>query len=619
MRPMGDDDHPREVVPIENDLSELHVLPRVSGPTLHEDGPGGYAARRRPTRERVSIVTAVARPRKHETVNATFSKQLDGTNGTRAGIPTRNERNLRASFSGKGQSSRRSYDQPDIVAPHGETHGDEHRAQRPPPPTSPGRGSGRDIGGRKTYHCSMIALLLLFAQTAPPPADGELSELRAEVRRLSASMAELRDAQGIHADDHIPDGGDLADAFEAIQKSPRCGAGEGRRGCRIMLGRRRYPIERPILICRQLVVVGRGGWGGAMNTAIVARGQTAFHVARGALCEAAGFEEGSGGWTTIEHVVLRDRGPDSKEAKKGPIRSAGVWMEARAHLDHVWIDGFTQGVRIHAGAKRKPGKTKDGGWAYHAETNANGWSLSHVRITHSRHSGVFVDGPDTNAGLALNVTASSNCRDADRYESLGWRSCANFYDSSFLGNTWIAPHSASVTDKRGNVHHQYLTDSANARNVFIGAYAEENNGPSRASKNDVVVGGLGAWDRGSKGVVLRDGEVNGLCSTASGGDGQLCMGHFAGSGAIQFRAKRLPTVRLRVDRTAGHEGWRFDLNNLNRGVLGRISREGRWSGAALPPCPERARPLRIEGSADVGYVRDGHGSVRLCGLPEASR
>lgn len=99
----------------------------------------------------------------------------------------------------------------------------------------------------------------------------------------------------------------------------------------------------------------------------------------------------------------------------------GVWLRARAVLRDLTIAGFPgNGINIVA--------TAGGGGAI--EGNANNWVIDGARITGCHMSGVFVDGADVNAGSGSRIDVSSNGR---------W----GIFDSSFLGNTWVACHAAT--------------------------------------------------------------------------------------------------------------------------------------------------------------------------------
>ncbi len=98
----------------------------------------------------------------------------------------------------------------------------------------------------------------------------------------------------------------------------------------------------------------------------------------------------------------------------------GIWLRARARVENCTFNNFG-GNGIHIAAAAGAGGS--------AEGNANLWRLDTVSCNKNGLSGVFVDGPDVNAGYGEAV----NCKDNARH---------GIYDSSFLGNTWVGCHVA---------------------------------------------------------------------------------------------------------------------------------------------------------------------------------
>lgn len=100
----------------------------------------------------------------------------------------------------------------------------------------------------------------------------------------------------------------------------------------------------------------------------------------------------------------------------------GIWLRSRARIEACRIERFARdGIRIVATA----GSPDD---SLHG--NANNFVLESVTVRDNRRHGLFVDGADVNAGMANGVEASKNGR---------W----GVYDSSFLGNTYLALHTAT--------------------------------------------------------------------------------------------------------------------------------------------------------------------------------
>lgn len=116
----------------------------------------------------------------------------------------------------------------------------------------------------------------------------------------------------------------------------------------------------------------------------------------------------------IEGIKLKSTLGD--DATKHAIR-----LRARAIIRNVNISGFSgDGINIKASAG-----TSDPA----VEGNANNWQVETVRITGCGGNGIYVDGADANAGVCIGADCSQNGR---------WA----IWDSSFLGNTYLACHAA---------------------------------------------------------------------------------------------------------------------------------------------------------------------------------
>jgi hypothetical protein len=85
--------------------------------------------------------------------------------------------------------------------------------------------------------------------------------------------------------------------------------------------------------------------------------------------------------------------------------------------------------------------------------NANIWKMEHCKFYRNAGDGLYVNGPDANAGVSIGLDFGQN---------LGWA----INDSCFLGNTHIAAHSA------GNGLGAYKSDDPNSATIFLGCYSE---------------------------------------------------------------------------------------------------------------------------------------------------
>lgn len=210
----------------------------------------------------------------------------------------------------------------------------------------------------------------------------------------------------------------------------------------------------------------------------------------------------------------------------------GIWLRARANLRNLTVLRFTgNGVRIEASS----------GGAF--EGNANVFNLNTIYCVLNGEWGVYIDGADVNAGVAtgLNVSANgtggvfdgsflgnthlahhaaTNGAANAGYNTIRVRtSLVSFGGNRYYGNVgatasdlvattpgtdetiWAlegagAPGSAYLLWVAASplntyfVSAQYQTDSNNARNVFVGCYAEGGYSPSFFVRPTLILGGL---------------------------------------------------------------------------------------------------------------------------------
>ncbi|VVP78392.1 hypothetical protein [Pseudomonas fluorescens] len=239
-------------------------------------------------------------------------------------------------------------------------------------------------------------------------------------------------------------------------------------------------------------------------------------------------ENGSDG-SILEGVFVQGGGINA-----GARTKHGIDMQARIQLRNSTVNGFSgSGVNIVADvANRK---------------NANLWVLDVVKLRGNGVHGLYVQGGDSNAGIATMVDASNNNR-------------CGINDESFLGNTYLSCHT-SANGKQGQVHYagnryycksntlggsttpgtnsavwglvgagavhpvypdwvsggeyyigfSYRSTGSNARNVFLGCYAEGAQPPAHILKPAVVIGGIlgaGPLTPESTALVLSDNRIS---------------------------------------------------------------------------------------------------------------
>lgn len=159
---------------------------------------------------------------------------------------------------------------------------------------------------------------------------------------------------------------------------------------------------------------------------------------------------------------------------------AGVRLDARASLEHLYVEGSPgNGILVLA----------DSGWT--PTTNANNFKVSDTLVQNSKLSGLHVQGSDVNAGYVLGLDTSSNRL---------W----GVNDISFLGNTYVACHSATngssiAGPESGWYGGAYRFNNPNARTVVDSCYSESGQPPSEGVGPGVVINGLhgAGWSDGN--------------------------------------------------------------------------------------------------------------------------
>jgi hypothetical protein len=154
----------------------------------------------------------------------------------------------------------------------------------------------------------------------------------------------------------------------------------------------------------------------------------------------------------------------------GQTTKHGIDINANVHIENVAVRGFGgNGIDISADIT--------GG------TNANCFYLSRIFTYDNAGHGVYCIGGDSNAGVGNQINAMAN-------GGYGIR------DDSFLGNTWVACHTA------GNAAGAYYMIGVNSRTVVLGCYSESDQPASYYGPQVLVLGGLQA-----AGATIVDGAL----------------------------------------------------------------------------------------------------------------
>lgn len=220
----------------------------------------------------------------------------------------------------------------------------------------------------------------------------------------------------------------------------------------------------------------------------------------------------------------------------GAVSAHGVWMRARATVRDCMFSHFKgNGINIVASAGA-------GGFI---EGNANNFQVSNCRFEGMGGWGMFIDGADANAGTTMGCDFSLN-------------TAGGLFDSSFLGNTHIGLHGG---DNLGPV---YKTDSANARNLFIGCYSEGGQPAAQFVLPTMVLGGIhGAGITGT--YIDMQSFPTKILGTLLGTAGQSCEAAFGnvepgtnGGAAVYLTASDEPgafPIRLKYKKGVWFLDW----------------------------------------------------------------
>lgn len=243
----------------------------------------------------------------------------------------------------------------------------------------------------------------------------------------------------------------------------------------------------------------------------------------------------AGNWCEIAQLAIVSRGGPTGLNNGGTGAACdGILIRGPGtRVTNVWANSFRRnGVRIVA-AVGSGGAT---------EGNANLWYLNDVHCLQNGSDGLYVDGADANAGLALKVNSSNNG---------GY----GIVDSSFLGNTYIGCHTDSNT--LGSI----VTDDANAQSVFIGCYAET--GEASLVSPTIMIGGLNSSSArvsaASTAFVLGGGAAVRKPFTYIDNRGATTIGSTLGRNDTSMSAMTFGATT----ESASLDAWKFKFDNVN--------------------------------------------------------
>lgn len=288
---------------------------------------------------------------------------------------------------------------------------------------------------------------------------------------------------------YAKDGDDYLPAFKRIFSASECThfGPTDRRGCTILIGAKDHSLSGPIELCRAHHLIGVNGYGAAIRSRLnFAKDSDGIILKDYDECSKLQLGGGAAG-VEIQSVKLWSKGRTSSSAKD----RFGIMIQTRAILTNVWVESFSIGYAVIASVGDSP------------KTNANLVFGQNLIATSSEHAGMYARGADSNAGQFNMIDASSNCWGDPYFPEVfaaleeKWGPCANVVDRSFLGNTYIAPHTASAhspwyTHRRRG----FLFEGLTSASTLIGSYSEEDQAISFKDQVVTVVGGMSKWEGG---------------------------------------------------------------------------------------------------------------------------
>ena len=359
----------------------------------------------------------------------------------------------------------------------------------------------------------LATVLAVLVGTQSAPAQSNEQAARAQSAAQADVIVNVRDFGAV--------GDGETDDWQAFNKAIHSHPGNGTIAVRVPPGD--YFLSKTLELDRSVSLIGEGGVSRSTSRLIFPPNTTGVRILSSQMTEDG---EGGGNYSMLFGLSLRQRGRgDDPDAH-------GISLKQRAYIRYCAVRGFSgNGIHISADVNREP------------KSNANSWLVERVDVYHSGGHGFYTDGGDSNAGTAIALNCTHNG---------GW----GVYDSSFLGNTYIGCHVSH------NAKGAYKTDNPNARNVFLGCYAEGNQSESQINRPSIVVGGLHGAGVSGSGVHMRsssDGLVSNQPVTVKNDEFEISIGEQFGLNLI---GKDDHTRGLSFHWTG--ENYLFQHGNLNK-------------------------------------------------------
>jgi hypothetical protein len=224
------------------------------------------------------------------------------------------------------------------------------------------------------------------------------------------------------------------DAMAALDPALKTG------GARWIFPPGKYYFDRTLDIRRQMIIEGLAGIDSANGVFFIWTSDLGDNP--GIYIHGYGDGQGDGRNSVIRHIRMQGTGTDS-----GLINSHGILVKMPVVLEHVLIQYFGgHGAAVIANSG--------------AQENANKWFMNNVSVSQCGGCGIYINGPDANAGLCIGANVNDNRG-------------AGIWDDSFLGNFYLGCQADSnQSNGSGGLPTAYRTTSATGMSVFIGCYAE---------------------------------------------------------------------------------------------------------------------------------------------------
>jgi hypothetical protein len=480
----------------------------------------------------------------------------------------------------------------------------------------------------------VFSLALALAQNPGAEIDDQIDDLDTRLSSVEdrfGGNAGLYDVAAL-----IPPGGELADGFEVAQQA--CEARSPWTPCVYLITPGAYTITKRIEFCEEVHVDAYGAEIFANDV-----GALLFDRNNSGLCNSEG--------STWRGGSLKGTIVTSTATRPLPV---GIDIRSGVHIRDVAVTLFARGVQAVCNRTSAPQDEIDRGFEIEPTAHCNLVRIDNVTVNSSALDGFYFRGSDANAGVITGASGVHSCMIALQWFPEGpldesdpaigdVYQCANFNDASFLGNTWIAPHSAAAYDYRtGPVavpFFQYYSNAAAGRTVWIGAYAEaEGNGESyMKGYGHLAFGGLNNI-KSPRGMTIKDrGTISRATFRAVSAANEelgttLCLGECDTTGSVlNLESQHGGDVRgLDLRLQAFSDGWlELEASTVTAGRILQIWADDKpgddfpmgtvrmLKGSLLPQCGDAASPDGPAYFLDEGHTvgtstASSDGRIMLC-------